>query len=393
MAQTEHTALAQALGFVYQFVRATYRLLEANSNVVSVGVEHADDVSVHYAGGAGVFEQDKTSIQAIRPLTDRSTALWKTLSIWAQAVLDSPSLLRMTEFHLVTNGELSTAGLARRIHEAKAREGMDAIASELQTMALDLREELVPFGTVIGAMPVGLLSALVGQIYVFDKIAPNFGGTLEALPTLRYFAPLQRQAIFDGAAAWVRQSILNAAVAGEPTLVERAAFDREVRALVRRVQAVPLAAAVDPTLSGSIDPARYAQYGFFQQLEWVDVEPDFARECAIHYALAKAARVKWADGEGVSEAALRSYEEDLRSRWRLHVQRQKLHSYASQEQQGHTLLLNTLEENVPLDGQPMPKPLTCGNYHALADFDAKREPTLGWHPDYKGRAKGPKEEK
>ncbi len=390
MAGADHTAVGQALGFVYQFERATYLLLEAPSTVVSVGVEEVDDVSVHHSDGTSTREQDKSTIRDARPLTDLSTALWKTLAIWAQAVTDDPACLCTTEFHLVTNGEISPSSLAKRIHDAKSRVDMDAVASELQMMVSNLRKDLLPFGSVVLNLPVEMLAALIGQTFVFDGRAAPFGGKLEEIPSLRYFGQTQRLSIFDGALGWVKREVLSAAQQGKPTLVDRAAFEREVRGLVRRVQAAPLAAVFDPSSAATVDPTNYKQHGFFQQLEWIDTEPEFARECVIHYAHAKAARVKWTDEDGVSEASLRSYEEDLKARWKLHVQKQTLSTFSSPENQGKALLIETLSADVAFDGQPMPRPITCGNYHALADFDAQEEPALGWHPDYKARVKGSK---
>jgi len=98
MSDSHHTALGQALGYVYQFDRATYRLLEADNSVISVAVEHADDVSVHRLNDSSVREQDKVTTGFGRSLTDRSVALWKTIAIWAGAVLADPGVLRSTEF-------------------------------------------------------------------------------------------------------------------------------------------------------------------------------------------------------------------------------------------------------------------------------------------------------
>jgi len=102
MSDSDHTAVGQALGYAYQFERATYHLLRADNAVVSVAVEHIDDVSVNRVDGTSIREQDKATIRGGRPLTDRSVALWKTISIWADAIHSDPEILRATEFHLVT---------------------------------------------------------------------------------------------------------------------------------------------------------------------------------------------------------------------------------------------------------------------------------------------------
>jgi hypothetical protein len=226
---------------------------------------------------------------------------------------------------------------------------------------------------------------------VADRVTAAFGGKLADIPSLRYFGEAQRVAVFDGARGWVGRVVREAAEHGKPTLIDRAAFDRELRALVRRVQAGPLAAAFDPSSSPPIDPNDYARHGFFRQLEWIDIGATFAHECIIHYAHAKAARVRWAaEPDAISEASLRAYEEDLKARWKLNVFRQSLKSHSTPETKGRELLAETLSADVPLDGQSMPRQITSGNYHALADFDTKKAPDLGWHPDYETLAEGPK---
>jgi hypothetical protein len=115
---TDHSASGQALGYVYQFDRATYRLFQSGIDVVEIGVEYIDDVSVHFHDGKETREQNKSTVNSGSPLSDRSVALWKTLHIWAETILAIPSLLNTTEFHLVTNGSLSSKCLARRINDA-----------------------------------------------------------------------------------------------------------------------------------------------------------------------------------------------------------------------------------------------------------------------------------
>jgi hypothetical protein len=253
-------------------------------------------------------------------------------------------------------------------------------------MADGLREDLQPFATKVRQLDLILLTALVGKIFVFDKVSASFGGKLENLQSLRLLGELQRTAVFDHAVGWVRRTVLAAAKEFKPTLIMRESFEREVRALFRRVAVAPLAIVFDSPNS-AVDPADYRSYGFFQQLDWIDTEPRFVRDCVIHFVQALVARVKWTDADVVSEASLLAYQEDLKTRWKLHVQRQSLREYSSQILQGKELLTDTLSEDTALDGQLMPKAITCGNFHALADFDAQTKPQIGWHPEFEKMAK------
>jgi hypothetical protein len=385
MSDSEHTAVGQALGYVYQFERATYRLLESDSAVVSVGLEHIDDVSVHRVDST-IREQDKaTTVDDGRPLTDRSVALWKTLAIWADAVLADPAILASTEFHLVTNGEVALDSLAARIHAAETAAEADSVASELLTMAPGLRQDLLPFSEKVRVL-AHLLSTFVRKVFVLDRVSATFGGDLEHLPSLRLLGSVQRTAVFDNAAGWVRRTVLEQTRQGKPTLLDRAAFDREIKALFRRVAVAPLAAVFEPDDS-AIDPGNYRSHGFFQQLDWIDTDASFVRDCVIHYVQARVARVKWTDADAVSETSLRAYEEDLKTRWKLHVRRQAQRTYPSATAQGQERLTDTLSEDSILDGQIMPKAITCGNFHALANFEVATEPEIGWHPDFERLAK------
>ncbi|MGM1046793.1 MAG: hypothetical protein ACQEXX_11690 [Bacillota bacterium] len=43
MTTTDHSSSGQALGYVYQFDRATYRLFQSGVDVVEIGVEDIDE--------------------------------------------------------------------------------------------------------------------------------------------------------------------------------------------------------------------------------------------------------------------------------------------------------------------------------------------------------------
>jgi hypothetical protein len=34
----------------------------------------------------------------------------------------------------------------------------------------------------------------------------------------------------------------------------------------------------------------------------------------------------------------------------------------------------------------MTKAITCGSFHALANFDDRTDPQVGWHPDFEAMA-------
>jgi hypothetical protein len=39
----------------------------------------------------------------------------------------------------------------------------------------------------------------------------------------------------------------------------------------------------------------------------------------------------------------------------------------------------------------MPKAITCGSFHALADFKDGTDPEIGWHPEFEDLVRATKE--
>jgi hypothetical protein len=385
MSDVDHSAVGPALGYAYQFDRAAFRLLEADDSVVHVGVEHLDDVSVQRADGTSIHEQDKATIGDKRALSDRSVALWKTLGIWAERADRDPSLLDKAEFHLVTNGEMARDCLASRLHAATVATHAGKVAAELLAIGLSVRDELRPFAEQVTALGAEALATLILRISVFDRITSACDQDLALVPSLRYLGRLQRASVFNNAVAFVKRHVLAAAKEARPTTVDRAAFDREVRALLRHASVAPLAVLFEAPAS-ELDPSQYKSHGFFRQLDWVDTDPGLVRDCVVHFARARYTRAKWAETEEVSESSLRMYEGELEFRWKLLAGQQAKRQYESASAQGQELLTQTLSQDSSLQGQALPKAFTCGSFHALADFDLVREPIVGWHPEFRRMA-------
>lgn len=385
MSAGKSTAPGQALGYVFQFQRATYRLLTADAQTIWVGVEDVDDVSVHREDGALIVEQDKCTVGEASPLTDLSVALWKTLSIWVGAAIAGEFPLASTEFHLVTSGVMAETCLAKRMHAADTVEGATSIADELREMVSSLRDDLKPFGAVVSKASPLVLAQLIVRVFAFDNVSQEFGGPLNDVAALKLLGLEQRYLMFDACAGWVRRKILDAARAGAATVVSRQEFDRELQAVFRQIIAAPLTLVYEPVES-EVDLNKYRASGFFQQLDWIETEAGLIRQSVINFVQARAMRTRWTDDSLVSESALRTYQRDLEQAWGIAQRRVARHSHADAVDHGQSLLDETLSEDSSLNGQQLPKSITAGNFHMLADFEDGETPRIGWHPEFRSRA-------
>ena len=78
------TAPSSVRGILLQVTRFLYYLLRGGPHDV-VSLELFEDVGVEHHDGTKTAEQDKSFLSR-NPLADRSTALWKTLHNWVDAV-------------------------------------------------------------------------------------------------------------------------------------------------------------------------------------------------------------------------------------------------------------------------------------------------------------------
>lgn len=384
---TDHSASGQALGYVYQFDRATFRLFEAGIDVIEIGFEDIDDVSVHYRNGNELREQDKSTVNSGSPLSDRSVALWKTLHIWAELITSDPSKLRTAEFHLVTNGTLPAKCLARRINEATDRKSAKVVCDELRGVIHTLREDLVTFGKTVDKLSDGDLADMITKISVFDKLSSRFGGNLDDLQALRLFELGFKIGIFDQMNGWVRRRIRELVESGHPSRITKVDFDKELQGLFRKVTVARLSAIIEP-FDMSVNISDFESHGFVQQLDWINADEDLIREAILNYLHAQDTRIKWSDTNAISETTLLLYEQDLKKCWETASRRAFRKSFPTDELKGQECLDLALEQNTYIHNEVMPKSISCGNFHTLAHFNNEQEPIIGWHPNFRTLSKG-----
>lgn len=385
-----HSALGQALGYIYQFDRATYCLLNASVSTIEIGIEDVEDISIHFSDGKQVREQDKSVSSKKNPLTDRSVSLWKTLSIWAEDILVNSDILDTTEFHIVTNGRITDNSLAARINSATDLEKANEIVREIKLISKNLRDELINYGNIITQLSEELLARLILKIHVFDNVSPSYGGKLEDIQSLRFFSHEMKIRIFDSALGWIKRRIRKAIDNNERPRILRSDFDKEMRPLIRRFQVAPLLALVKPQIvEAEIDD--YKASGFVQQLEWIECDESFISDAVIHYICVRETLLDWADANLVSETSIMNYQNDLITRWRIVRSRIARAKKSTLVEKGQDCLYDTLEQEACIDGQQMPKHFVCGSFHSLADFDKNDLPKIGWHPNFLDLAKQERE--
>ena len=112
-----HSADGSILGFLYQIERAL-QWLSSSDLTAFVGVEVDDDITIKLINGDDIetiYEQAKHSQTSRIPYADRSIDLWKTLSIWIEAVTSNKINIEHSLLSFLTNKRIPNNRLAIRL--------------------------------------------------------------------------------------------------------------------------------------------------------------------------------------------------------------------------------------------------------------------------------------
>ncbi|MFD2144947.1 hypothetical protein [Mucilaginibacter antarcticus] len=168
-----HSADGSILGFLYQIERALM-WLSTSSSETEVGVEVDDDITVKLIEGqdiTNIYEQAKHSQTTKVPFSNSSVDLWKTLSIWVEAIQSGRLKVENAIFSLLTNKKMPQDRLAITLSNAKAKDKvvMATVLTDLKTRASKLPKSMEDFATIILNCPDAVLEKIIDKITVLDN--------------------------------------------------------------------------------------------------------------------------------------------------------------------------------------------------------------------------------
>lgn len=385
MTLAAHTAAGQAAGYLFQPERALYWLAECPRGS-SVGIETEDDVVVRHADGTAVHEQQKSTVQADgAPFGDRSIDLWKTLSIWVDAVRSGEIVLPKTSLYLTTNAALPDC-IVKRLGRPDRK--VDALITELRAAGVDSPTTFSKKVSNVLAASDSLLAQLLERIKVADATDATAGDALRnKVAGLLHLSDAQPwDDLLHALGGWVHAEALRAWRSQRPAVITRSAFDTQLNRLqVVHHQGARRARPAHqiPVTTAQIDELRDST--FVKQLHAVDVLngdeliddsiQDFVRFGIEQFRLSGAGDLTRADVE--------AFDENLERRWKEHCRRHHGGSQSTVTDRqccdaGYQVLLAAMEHREPLAGVTQEPYMTTGGFHRLADVVR-----IWWHPKWK----------
>lgn len=355
------------------------RLAEVSADG-AVAVEKEDDVSVKFADGEFFLEQDKHTVGTHCPFTDGSKALWNTLDIWTDYAERNELVPEKCRYFLVTNVTFGD-GLARLIGEADPSTVTKCI-EQLQTAAERAPASVKTLATRVAAREKSVLEAVILKTECVDASAASAGSALRRKVASMLHLPndIDEIDILNLLHGWISNELLTAWRAGQPGVISRSAFDRQLHRSIgqfRKFKTFGLPEHLVPFAKEEIQKHRKKRY--VRQLVIVTAEADETIEAISDFVRCSTERFRLANEGELTNDDWQTFDDGLLRSWQNTFRRAlRLSSYDDESQIGYKVLCDIRDVAADLGGAPAHRYFVMGTYHRFAD--AK---TIGWHPRYK----------
>ena len=371
------SATGQYLGYALQPVRLFYHLLSCPSDA-DVGLEYADDVSIHHSNGSTLVEQCKSALKS-NPITDWAEDLWKTFHLWidnADAGVYDPAKTRFQLYVTpVKSGEFAEK-LSELSNEDEIKAFLDLIAKRRKKISSTSKSaaHLDAVFTADQKLVVQIIRNFKLITEDQDPLSPIYAH-LDATVSKETLEKACSYGI-GNAMDRIEKAVKSASV----PLISAREFRTTFRAFVNKYDATnvlhsladqPDDAVVQDTLS-SAPP-------FVQQLKLIDADIEMTTRAASDYLRSSADRTSWAAEGLIFEDSVDDYNDSLKQRHG-HVRGEINLTHGTLEPPKKGLLVYhrcCQTTPIPLQGRVVPVHFLNGTLNDLANRN-----DIGWHPDY-----------
>jgi hypothetical protein len=382
-------ASAAALGYLYQLRVALLVGVDRMQSDLdwTIAVEAGDDIESTTPEGTEWW-QLKHRAPGTR-MTNSSSDLWKTLRIWATAVLSNDFELDRTDFFLLTTGTAAQGSVGHFLGPRRDRGQRDvARALELLERARSRSHDQSSTASANfaawDALSPKLKMSLLNRVQILDQAEDisSTGSQLLGRANLvvgRRHAP----AFVQRLEGWFFQQCISHLAGRTASPVTGAELD-EVWEQIRRQfgsESLPIDGDI-ADFAPSIP--QYSDKTFVHQLELAGITGNRVRRAVFDYVKAFEQRSRWVDENLLPPGELGAYERRLIDEWqrRFDVMADELGAQAAEEEMRDEA--KRIYRWVELEARFSIRPgcdetfITTGSYQMLSD-----ELRVGWHPTSK----------
>ena len=385
---SNHDAPGQAAGYLYQPEKALLRLAKAPKSAL-VGVETGDDVVEIRDGEVLGSEQLKNVSRGQgNPFADRSVGLWKTLSIWIEALRVEPDLVGNARLILSTNRSVPNNCLAKLMAEARTTDTVTEAVNQLRHKGKDPSDSIKRFAKVVEEADDVVLSDIVNRIRVDDGVAE---GSIKdrTIEFLQLPTNVDGTHVYDALLGWLNRTLKQKWDACELGWISGEAFANQKHAVIDECHRSSLCARAASSITVT-DSERNERKNdlFVRQLQLVDADEDETID-AISDLIRESKEIFRLFRDGlITGSEFQARDSRLHARWKRIARRHKRTPGGRTDAQvGYDIYDDTTDHDESLGAlKPIDRYMTSGALHRLAN-DLDYEFFVSWHPSFLKRLK------
>ncbi len=371
------SAAGQYLGYALQPVRLFYHLLTCDPDA-HVGLEHADDISVHSADGSTLVEQCKSALKT-NPITDWSVDLWKTFHLWIDNANAGVFHAENTEFQLYVT-PIKAGKLVQSLSDVTSDAEIQAIVDQIAK-----KQSEMPSSHKCAEHIDAFLA--VEKELLFEIIRSFKLISTDADPLSPIFAHLDATVSYEVAEAACRYGIGDAMnrieksiKAEEEPLISAKDFRTAFKAFINKYDATSVLHSLSDQPEDEVIQNTLSQAPpFVRQLKLIDASIEMTTRAASDLLRSSADRTHWAEKGLVFEDSVEEYNDGLKRRFN-NIRDEvgiTLETLAASAKGKLIYTRCCADTPIPLQGRVVPQHFMPGSLNDLAD-----RIQIGWHPDY-----------
>lgn len=368
-------APGQLLGYTIQFPRALYHLLRSGPGD-TVCVEVLGDVATKKTNNEVIAEEDKSSLNS-KPITDKSTDLWKTFFNWIVAINKDTLDVEKTRFILYCN----KSGQHSIVDQFSAVTNITGAGEALKNAKEKLSDVTAThkiwdnYNFVVNENE----NLLLQVICRFEVQYGIYAGYKDVDYEIRKKNVPQSQIDFlrDKISGWLLKTIQEKIAKKEPGCIPWEDFDHQFSVVFERVRQRELVES--PPKPEDINSHVKTRPRYLRQLDLIGYTDNDIVEAVSDYLRANVNRHRWIEKELIDVDTATDFMNKLEGFWSTQKKIIKItEKHLSEEEKGQLLLEKCKSRQETIRDMSPPDRTVAGTYHALSE-----EPVLGWHPTWK----------
>lgn len=377
IAKAKGSAPGPYLGYGLQPVRLFYHLLTCSPDAL-VGLEHVDDVSVHYNGKVLIAEQSKSALSQ-NPVSNWAPDLWKTFANWIANIEAGHFDPDVTKYQLYVS-PAKNARNAKALSDLTSESEIDALVEKISKQRDGLKE--------VPACNSHLQKFLDADIKLQHKLVRNFELVSvdddPLIPIKDHLSSTIKAEILDTACKYGigdAKSLVEGLIRdGKPPLIKADAFRNRFTAFISKHDSEKYLhslseAPTDEVVQHTIASAPV----FIKQLDLVNADIETKTRGASDFLRASSDRTRWAEDGLIYEGSLDDYDDRVRRRhFSLQQELAITNQDLSLEDSGRLLYVKCCQiPDIGLERRVVPNHFLSGSLNNMAD-----RCLIGWHSNY-----------